>query len=194
MSRAQLLKRSAKAAIAGATIVEAVVAAGVIVVGFSGLFPLGVRTLKILRTQTEMAQATQAIQERIDGLRAQDWGVLTNGVSYTTYTYTVTDPADGSSSTETWTRIINSIPASAASLDTPSETVTISSYGSTGTPPAPFTITNNNGAISVSSSTADLSAEKMVRIDTKLQWKEGGSQRTRSQETSFIVSQEGVGK
>lgn len=183
-----------RARIAGTSIVEAVIAAGLLVVGFGGLFQISVRSLRMLRIQSELAQASLASQQTIDHLRGQAWGTVANGANYSTYSYTVTDSTSGST-TETSTGLLNTLPASAAQLREPIQTVTVSAYGSTGTPPAPFTVTNNNGTVTVSpTGGTNLSDEKMIRVNTRLEWKEQLSGRIRAQEAAFIISPEGTGK
>jgi len=185
---------------AGTSIPEAMMAAGVVAVAFGGLFHLSVRSMGMLRVQSEMALASEAIQEHCDYLRSLPWGGLTTSVSYTNYSYSVIDPADGTTSTQTWTRLLNSFPTSATALKSPVETVTISAYQPTGTPPTPIVVTNTGGTITVtpnattSPTSTDLSAQKMVRVDLKLAWTEERSLKSRTQEACFIVSQKGVGK
>lgn len=189
------LARGARASIAGTSIVEAVVAGALITLGFGGLFQITARSFSSLRVQTETARAAQVFQERIDYLRAQPWGVLANGANYANYNYTITDPVTGTTTTETWKGILNTLPASAGMLGSPIETVTFAAYGATGTPPAPFTVKNQNGTVTVTpTGGTNLSAQSMIRVDTRIEWKEGRTARTRAQETSFVISQKGVGK
>lgn len=170
-------------------------AAGVVAIAFGGLFHLSVRTMGMLRVQSENALASEAIQERSDYLRSLKWGGLTTSVSYKNYNYTVTDPSNGTTSTQTWTALITALPASAAMLKSPVETITISAYLPSGTPPTPIVVKIQNGTVTVTPSVAtDLSAQKMVRADVRLDWTEERSLKSHTQEASFIISQKGVGK
>jgi type II secretory pathway pseudopilin PulG len=189
------LARPRRWAIAGITIVEVMVAAGVVVIGFAGLFPLSVQSLSMLRIQSELAKATQVLQEQTDSLRAQTWGTLTNSVNYTNYNYTVVDADTGVSTTVPWTGLLNTLPTAASGLNNPVETLTVSAFQPSGTPPTPFVVKNNNGTVTVTpTGGSDLSGLSMVRVDIRLQWTESRSNRAHSQETSFVVSSEGVGK
>jgi Tfp pilus assembly protein PilV len=153
----------------GMTLVEIVVASALLVVSMGGLFQLSVQSLRLLKVQTETAKAAEAIQERVDYLRGIPWADLTKSVNYTNYTYSVVDPATSVSTSNLWVGLLNTLPAAFSSLSSPVETVTISAYPGTGTPPTPITVTNSNGTVTVSpSGGANLSAQTTVRIDIRL--------------------------
>ncbi len=173
-----------RAAQGGFSVLEAAVAGAIAVILLAGLFVLNSDVMRLLRSSTEAANASQHLQTRVEQVRLANWNQLT-------------DP--------TWvqgTLLANPTDAD-SNLSGLSETFTITPYPSpcsspsNVSPPPPFTVTRQaDGSTSVAPSgygySTVLANQEMLRIDLAITWPSWGRTRTRTQTT--LISPWGISK
>ena len=152
---------------AGLSLIENVVAMGIVAVLFTGLFSLSSHCLTLTSAGREAALASLALTERMATLRECTWAQLT-------------------SANYLQSSVLNSATNSASQLSTPVETITVNTY-STALTPAISVVRSSTGVASVSTTNNSIANGNMARVDIALSWK-GSSGRSRTQSTVTIVA------
>jgi hypothetical protein len=147
----------------GATILEIVVALGVVVLSFSGIFVMNSRVLSLLRGSLESTASNRVLNDRAEQLRGSTWEQITDATHYSG-------------------TVFNLPPASAAALGSLTESVTVIAHLATPGTVTPIAVHRTpSGSISTTS-TGDpaLRTQPSVRVDVSTSWvAKGGRQRLR---------------
>ena len=168
----------------GFTLVDLMMAVGIIALGLSGLCYSNSQALTILRTSRETMVASKMLQERLEKIRAANWTEITDA-AYLQDFYSVATSASPQLTGETESITVSQYPPPVpASSSNPikvsraaSGTVTLAAYTA-----------NAGGVLAV-----DLNDQPMVRVDVSVTWP-GAAGRTHTRETSTIISNGGIGR
>ena len=157
----------------GFTLLETMVAVGIIGTFIAVLIVVNSNVLSLLRTSKDNVSANQMLQERAEQLRLASWGELTNAQKVAT-------------------NILNADSVSGTGLSKPIETLVISPY------PAkagytPEKIIRQNGVSTVVTSNAALVNERLVRVDLTLTWNGYPKKRDRSRATTILIAKSSSG-
>lgn len=155
------------------SLIENMIACGVISAFLGGVFTLNSQALSMLRMGRDEASASQVLQQRIEQIRIANWQRLS-------------DP--------TWIRdnIMNADADGSSGLKNLQETVTLAPYNSaTG---STNTFTRSAGSATASGSNASLINEMTIRITWQVSWTGVPSARTHTRQTTVILGKGGVAK
>lgn len=158
----------------GATILEIVVAMGVVVLFFSGIFLMNSRVLALVRGCLESTASTRVLQDRAEQLRGSTWAQLTNAAHYTNEILVV--PPDSAGALANLTESIRVT----AHLASPGSVTPIAVHR---TPAATISTT--------SAGDAQLIDQPSVRIDLTASWIARGG-RPRMREISMVFGEGGI--
>lgn len=171
-------RRSARAAAAGFTVLETVIAGALLTLFLSSVFVLNGMALRILRSGSETASASQCLQSRVEQIRLSNWSQ-------------VTDPA------QLKTEVFST--ATDASLGLPglTETLAVAPYVAPGgaASTAGFTLERDaRGQVTqTAGGGADLSDHDLVQFTITLRWASWGG-RPRQREIVTIISPWGINR
>ena len=166
--------RSRLAGIAGFTLVEVLVAAGVALVGFLAVTLLNTAHLRYVKSARQSNAASLCLQERVEQLRLADWRKLTNS-SYLQDT------------------LLATATKSAAPLDQISEKVTVAAFPDDTVATKLIVQRNSAGQRSTVSSGTGLDTQRMAKIDLQVNWS-GADGRTRTRATTTLIANGGISR
>jgi hypothetical protein len=159
---------------AGATILEIVVALGVVVLSFSGIFVMNSRVLSLLRGSLESTASNRVLNDRAEQLRGSTWQQITDATHYSGTVFALP-------------------PDSAGALANLTESITVTAPDA-----APGTVTpiavhrTPAGSISTTSlGDPALRTQPSVRVDISTSWLAKGG-RTRLRQLSLYFGEGGV--
>ncbi len=155
------------------TILESVIACGIIAVSLGGVFVLNSQTMSILRMSRDEASASQVLQQRVEQMRIANWQRITNPTWLRDNILNVS--ADGS---ETLAKLV--------------ETVTVEPYNSATASTNLFTRSANVQAASTSNTS--LLGEDAIKIVWSATWIGIPNNRTHTRQTVAILGKGGVAK
>jgi len=159
----------------GGTLVEAMIAASLAAMVLGALATSSSICMGLVRAQRETVASNLLLQERLEQMRAGGWRQVTNPAA-------LRDEVLGSLSSQE--RLLSNV----------RQQITVSPYppssGST-----PLKVEKKGSTVSVLSqplSNQSLSTRLAVRVDLRVEWISRQNQRTRSRETSTIISLGGL--
>ena len=146
-------------AASGATLAEAIVAAGALMMLFAGLFALSAYTMRLLQSNREQSAATFCLQQRIEQMRRLTWAQVTDGAYLRD-------------------NVLNSAADATASLQGAAEQLSVNAYPTATT--ANLITRPAGGPASLQTSNTSLASATAVRIDASVTWpKRSGGIHTR---------------
>jgi hypothetical protein len=160
---------------AGSTLVEAMVACGIVSLFFAGLFDMNWRGLYMLKSAADGASASQVLANLAEQIRTANWTEIT-------------DPTYISG-----TILTNS--AALGHLPNATQTIDVYPYPAPASPSAMQieAVRNTSGTVSTTlSGNGQLSAQTAVRVDLTLTWSTAINRNPHTRMLSLIVSQSGV--
>lgn len=165
------MKRSSQSAgrTAGFTLIDNMVAIGIIAVGFAALYTISAQCMRVMYSAREEMTAAQALQDRGDSLRTCTWAQITDA-SYIA------------------ANIMNTAANKAPLMKKMTETVTINAYP-TAINPAIQVQRSSAGVTSILSQNAAITNGDMVKIDAQISWTTWSGKCTHTQAISTIFAE-----
>lgn len=165
--------RRSKAAAAGFTLLENVVACAVIAIGLAGTYLVNGQCMGVLRMAKDEASASQVLQQRIENLRIANWQRI---------------------SSPTWIRdnILNAPADGAATLANLTEKVTITPYKGTLTTTNTFTRTGTTATAGAGN--ASLVTENSVAVTWDVTWTGVPQGKVHTRELIAVLGKGGIAK
>ena len=160
----------------GFTLVEVIVALGIVAIGFLGAFAIVLQSGKLASAAEEDALVGSGLEQRIDQIRALAWPELTSGTGITG---------------KVWT----SRPESLLGITVSQETLTISAsdLASAKTLQATWTGTSSP-SVTFTAAAQELSAASAVKVIATLTWTGRRSSRTQTRSLVTVISRGGISK
>lgn len=162
---------------AGSILIETMVAAGLVAMVMASLATTSSVCMGMLRSQRETISSSQLLNERLEELRSGGWTQVTSGAS-------IRDS------------VLNTPSSQAAYLNGIVETITVTTYPAVTPAQTPLKVTRPEiGAPVINSEPVgefSLRNFTAVRVDLRVQWKSKQYGRTRSRETSTVISLGGL--
>jgi Tfp pilus assembly protein PilV len=167
------LKRRSKAASAGFTLLENVVACAIIAVGLAGTYLVNGQCMGVLRMAKDEAAGSQVLQQRVENLRIANWQRI---------------------SSPTWIRdnILNAPADGASTLSNLTEKVSITPYK--GTLTTTNTFTRTSGTAAAGPSNASLVTENAVQVTWNVSWTGVPKGKTHTRELVVVLGKGGIAK
>lgn len=157
----------------GATLVEVMIAASVVAIGFIGCWMALAQCLRVSGAHRETIAATECLMQRVDQSRAVGWGVITSGTN-------IRD------------QILNTPAGNLQALPNLQETITVTPYPALTPSPTPIIVTRDaNGTRQIVSQLPaglDLRSIFAVRVDFQLSWQSSLGQRQRIRQVSTVIA------
>jgi hypothetical protein len=168
------MARSRRGKRAGATLVEAMLAVGLMAFAFSSLFVVYSTALGQIRTQQETIHATLLLDQRCAALRGANWTVLS-------------DPARLQT-------LLQAVSPAEAHLPQLVQEISLRPYAIVPPVVAPLTLRREQAALStiVSAAPAALATASCIRVDVRLSWT--GRKGNVSRGTTMVLAMGGTGK
>ncbi len=161
---------------AGFTLLEVVIALGIVAIGFLGAFAAVIQSGKLASAAEEDALAASGLEQRIDQLRELEWDELTNGAGLTTKVWTAR-------------------PVAMAGITVAQETMTLSAYDIAGAKTLQGTwIGVSAPSVSFTAGAPDLSAASALRATATLTWTGRRSSRQQSRSLVTVIARGGISK
>ena len=160
----------------GFSLLETLVALGIIGVGFLGAFAMVLQSGKLVSAAEEDALVCSGLEQRVDQLRTLEWPELTDGTGLTGNIWTAR-------------------PAATAGLTVSEEAIVISAYDVPTAKALQGTWANaSSPTVSMTAGTEDLSTASAVQVVVSLSWtgRRSGHAQTRSLLT--VISRGGISK
>ena len=156
----------------GTTLTEATVAAFVAILILGALFTINLSSMKSIRTAREATSASQILQQRVEAMRIANWQQVTN--------------AD-------WVKnnLLNSNANGSEGLNSMSETLTLSPYGTNG---GTMQLVRSGGATQIVSQNADLLKEMAMKVVWTVAYNGGMNGRTTTRQAVAVLAKGGVAK
>jgi len=152
---------------AGFTLIEVIVALFVLSVGFLGAFAMVMQGGMMASSAEEDALVFSGLEQRIDQLRALDWGPLTDGTGITGSVWTAR-------------------PASVSQIPVTQETITITGYDLTAGQTLNATwVGTSSPSATLTAAAQTLSTAKAVKVVATLSWT--GRRSSRAQTRSLVT-------
>ncbi len=173
----------------GFSLIETLMAAGVVLIAIVGIFMTSSQCIRINQSSHDVAAASSALHERLQQLQATDWETLTDSESFKDQTWT--DPASGRTEVVDGLMKNATIAGIEVRRQAAVESVTISAFrpvASASPTPVPITVTRTTTAATLTSAASNLVDEKMVRIDMRLTWTDSRVKRARSLAVSGLLA------
>ena len=158
----------------GSTLVEVLVAFGILAIGYVAISTTCSTCMGIVKNQRETMAAAQNLQERMTQIQAAGWPQLTDATALSQGVMAVASPQ-------------------ADSLNQANETILVTTYPPVTPAASPLKVKRSGGVVTiVSAPPGGLSVRQIVavRVDVHIDWKSG--QRTRTRELSTIVALGGL--
>lgn len=162
---------------AGMTIIENMIAGGIVVFFLSGLFALSSHSVRRLHAQKETASVNLCLQQRVEQVRAATWTQIVTA--------------------EGIRKMLTAAVPGSEKLPHLDETITVSVYPPPDPLPTPIAVLREeDGTVRTLSEPADgsLTNASLVRVDFSESWKSGQSMRPRLRETSTVIALGGIVK
>lgn len=161
---------------AGFTLIEVLVAVGVVTIGFLGLYALILQSGRMVSAAEEEGLVCSGLEQRMGQLRELTWNELTDGTGITTKVWTAR-------------------PEPVAGITVSQETLTISPYDLATAKTLQATWTGTSAPSIVFSAGADsLSSAKAVRVLATLSWTGRRSSRPQTRALVTVISKGGISK
>jgi prepilin-type N-terminal cleavage/methylation domain-containing protein len=160
---------------AGFTLVEVLVALGVVAIGFLGAFAMVMQGGRMVSAAEEDALMSSGIEQRMDQIRTLAWAELTDGTGLTS---------------KVWT----SRPESSAGITVSQETVTISGYDITTNTLQGVWNGTNSPTVTISTGGTSLSTAKAVKVVSTVTWTGRRSSRGQTRSLVTVISRGGISK
>lgn len=172
MRNSALFRRSA----GGFTLVEVVVALGIVAIGFLGAFAIVLQSGKMASAAEEDALVGSSLEQRIDQIRTLAWPELTDGTGITGKVWTARpEPVVGTTVSQ--------------------ETITISGYDLTTGQTLQATWTGTSSpSVTLTSGTQALSTAAAVKVIATLTWTGRRSSRAQTRSLVTVISRGGISK
>lgn len=174
---------------AGFTLVETMVATGVVLTAIGAVFLASGQAMRINKSSHDVAVASSALHERMQQLQATDWETLTDSESYKDQVWT--DPVTGTTENADGLLKYSTQAGVEVRRQGAMEYVTVSAFRpvpSASPTPAPITATRAATGAIVTSATTNLVDEKMVRVDMRLAWTDDRMNAPRSVAVTGLMS------
>jgi Tfp pilus assembly protein PilV len=164
---------SSTSSAAGSTLIEVVIATGLVAVFLGSLFTMNSASMDTIKMARQSAAASQVLQQRVESLRIANW-------------HQVTDPD--------WLKanLLNTAADGSASLQNLVETLTLIPYGSTTV--GNTVLTRSGNSASVTSENAALLYENAIKVVWTLTFRGTPNQSTLVRQTVAILAKGGVAK
>lgn len=160
----------------GFTLIEVLVALGIVVVGFLGAFGMILQSGKLVSAADEDALVCSGLEQRIDQLRKLEWPELTDG-------------------TGVISRVWTARPESVSGIPVAQETLTISPYDLATAKTLQGTwVGASSPAVSFTAAAQELSAAKAVKVIATLTWTGRRSSRQQTRSVVTVISKGGISK
>ncbi len=164
----------------GFTLVEVMVAMGLILFSLVGIYTMQAQSLRIVQSAHDSSGASQVLQQRLEQLRANPYDTI---VTATGLTALMTGSSGGTRAEQVMTAVKNF-----------QESVKVSRYARPGVTPAPaggsFTVVRTGTSASSTGTLTTLVAESEVKAQLTVQWTD--RQGAHRREFSTILSRGGV--
>ncbi len=164
----------------GFTLVEVMVAMGLILFSLVGIYTMQAQSLRIVQAAHDSSGASQVLQQRLEQLRSNPYDTV---VTTTGLTALMTGSSGGTQAEQVMTAVKNF-----------QESVKVSRYARPGVTPAPaagsFTVTRSGTTATSTGTLTTLVAETEVKAQLTVQWTD--RQGTHRREFSTILSRGGV--
>jgi hypothetical protein len=173
-----LHKKPRPSAVAGTSILEAVVAAALVAGFMGGLFVMSSTAIRVLQAHRETASANECLQERFEQIRSANWTQITSAQA-------IRD------------RILNTPASASGRLPNLQERITVNVYPAPSPAPTPIQVMRHpDGTVTIDSqpATNSLSTSPTVRLDVQDSWQSAQGQRTRVRESSAVIALGGITK
>lgn len=170
-SRTKRLRRQT----GGFTLIEAVVAVAIVVIGFAGAFATVVQAGRMVSGSEEESLVMSGLEQRIDQLRLLNWTALTDGTGIVN---------------DVWT----ARPEAVAGITVSQETITISPCNVAGTQTLQATWDGNLTPTTSFTGGTALSGAGAVKIVATLTWTGRRSGRVRTESLVTVISRGGISK
>ena len=160
----------------GFTLVEVMVALGIVAVGFLGAFAMVLQGGKMVSAAEEDALVGSGLEQRMDQVRTLAWPELTDGTGVTGKVWTAR-------------------PAAVSGITVTQETITISAYdvGTAKTLQGTWAGTSSP-SITFTAGTVDLSTASAVKVVATLTWTGRRSSRSQTRSLVTVLSRGGISK
>lgn len=160
----------------GFTLIEVLVALGVVVVGFLGAYGMILQSGKLVSAAEEDALVCSGLEQRIDQLRKLEWPELTDGTGVTGKVWTAR-------------------PESVSGITVAQETLTISPYDLATAKTLQGTwVGASSPAVSFTAAAQQLNAAKAVKVIATLTWTGRRSSRQQTRSLVSVISKGGISK
>ncbi|HSH37569.1 MAG TPA: hypothetical protein VK993_02185 [Chthoniobacterales bacterium] len=156
----------------GASLIEATIAACTGALFLASLFTMNMTGMRTMRTAREAANASQVLQQRVEGMRIANWHQVTN--------------AD-------WikTNLLNASAAGSDSLKNITETLTLIPYGSTG---GTTQLVRTGNTTEIVTRNSELLKESAMKVIWTVAYNGGTQGNSTSRQTVAILAKGGVAK
>jgi uncharacterized protein (TIGR02598 family) len=157
----------------GFTLVEAMMAAGVAALFLGSLFAINTASMGTIKMARESAAASQVLQQRVESMRIANWHQITDA---------------------NWIQanLLNADAPGSDDLKAPSETLTISPYGSGNVGNTQLTRTNGSAVITQTNTT--LLNENAIMVVWAISYTGAPNDRSITRQTVAILGKGGVAK
>ena len=154
----------------GFTIIENIVAVGIIALGFAALYAMSARCMKIMYSARDEMTVGQALQDRADRLRKCTWAQIT-------------DPAYLSGN------IMNTAANKGPLMKNVTETVTINAYP-TAASPAIQLRRSSAGVVTIVTSNASIANGDLATINIEISWNSSSGSRPHTAAISTLFAED----
>lgn len=160
----------------GFTLIEVLVALGVVAVGFLGAFAMVLQSGKMVSAAEEDALVCSGVEQRMDKLRELEWDELTSGTGITSKVWTAR-------------------PETMSGITISQEALTISAYDVANAKTLNATwVGTSSPSVSLTSGSAELSTASAVKVTASLTWTGRRSKRAQTRSLVTVISKGGISK
>jgi Tfp pilus assembly protein PilV len=160
----------------GFSLVELVVAAGLVAIGFLGAFAMVLQGGRMVSAAEEDALVCSGLEQRMDELRTLSWPELTDGAGVTAKVWTAR-------------------PESVAGIAVSQETLTISAYDVATAKTLQGTWNGaSSPSVTFTAAAQDLSTASAVKVIATLTWTGRRSSRSQTRSLVTVISRGGISK